>query len=329
MATLKLEASLAGHDGAVWCCAWSKSGLLATCGADRTVRVWTSDETGWRCLAVSSEFRRTVRRVAWGTDGRSIAAACFDGISTILELMGGAEPRLEAAVTLEGHENEVKGVAYSGSGGLLATCSRDRSVWIWEVGTDFEYECIAVLSGHNGDVKSVTWHPAVELLVSCGYDSVAKVWAEDEDDWFCTETLSGHGDTVWDAVFDGAGERLATVGADRAAILWKREAPTENATAFVVDVRVENVHEGAVYSVDFSDNGKLLATSGADDAVAVLSRREVENENDIVKVIAKKERAHRGDVNCVAWKHESNEVLASCGDDGVVRIWKLVGKSND
>lgn len=194
----------------------------------------------------------------------------------MLELIGGREPHLEAAVSLEGHDSEVKGVCYSSGGALLATCSRDRSLWIWEAGLDFDYECIAVLNGHTADIKSVVWHPSVELLVSCSYDGTMRVWVEDEDDWFCSETLAAQSGTVWSAAFDAEGRGLVSAAEDGSVVVWRRQDPPARAIGaqphFTVVARVEEVHDGAAYCVDWNKRNGLIATCGGDDAINVLKR---------------------------------------------------------
>ena len=134
-----------GHVDRAWHLAWNpKKPLLASCSADKTVRLYSykrDPSTGeiifTNTSSISTGHSKTVRGVAWAPSGETLATASFDANIGIWEQERDengehAGGEWECMSTLEGHETECKSVAYSCTGTLLATCSRDKTVWIWE-----------------------------------------------------------------------------------------------------------------------------------------------------------------------------------------------------
>jgi cytosolic iron-sulfur protein assembly protein CIAO1 len=246
LATLTSHSQVAGgHERSVRAAAWKPALApgklcLVTASFDSTAALWRwqrdvpfaggadeDEDSG----ALETEIRAPRRTGDWAGDG------------------DGDEDEWEFTLVLEGHESELKAAAFSPSGTHLATCSRDKSVWIWEdVGAaegDDEWETVAVLTEHDGDVKGVAWCPdvpgrrrnpryAADALASAGYDDVVRVWREDEDgEWVCVAVLEGHDGIVWGVQWepDTKNEkfpRLLTWSADRTIRIWTLKEEDED-----------------------------------------------------------------------------------------------------
>ena len=230
----------------------------------------------------------------------------------------------EFTLVLEGHDSEIKSCAFSPAGNLLATSSRDKSVWVWEdIGpheSADEWETVAVLTEHEGDVKHLSWCPAtpgrdarrrvhgVECLASASYDDTVRVWREDGDaEWVCVAVLEGHAGTVWGVEWEG---RVDTGGRFPRCLSYSADGRIKVWTLQVEDDEDEygDGNEGG------KDGGQRTALGGIPNTM----RRSI---RETWTCTATLPAVHKSDVYSATWSAATG-LVASTGSDGVLALYR-------
>jgi WD40 repeat protein len=181
---------------------------LASCGLDRTVRLW--DVSSGENTATLQGHESPVNAVAFSPDGTLLASAGGDRLIKLWDVVA----RKESA-TLKGHGDSVRSLAFSRDGRWLASAADDKTVKVWEVSTRKD---TATLAGHTDAVKAVTFSPDGKTLASAGADRTVRLW--DPAAGTNTATLSGHSDVIWALGFSPDGKTLASAGDDGTLCLW-------------------------------------------------------------------------------------------------------------
>lgn len=228
---------------------------------------------GSNCILYSAHVR-------WLSDSQCLVASgtAFGDVivwsATLSEEDGLLRAEVQTHYTFSAHEGSVFGVQLSGELGtntldgrrrVLASCSDDRTVRVWDVS--------------NLQTNSPT---LTQLQRDTGFGAIEEGTPEEHAPP-CLAKAMGHVSRIWQVQFiDGLSEvgpqvqrgmRVMSFGEDASNITWSLEASESIADEQLLyelhQMNVESAHSGKhIWSVAFASDGRF-ATGGADGALAI------------------------------------------------------------
>jgi len=337
---------LQGHEGLVNALAMSPDGkLLASAGADGTVRIWNLARQG-EVAAILTTKKEEAVAAAFSSDGKQLATGDAKGVIRIWDVKAGEEAAVESeqpAKTLTGHDKAVTGLAFTKD--ALISAGADKKAIVWDLAAG---KPNMTFTEHGAAIGALAVNAGGKSVATGDADGAILVW---DTGGKKQQTLKAAG-PVADLAFAADGKQLASVSAETdlgtvvgVVRLWNLESGSElhravhGAGLFAVAFRPKSDvvvtagkdhavrawdvksgketlaipgHFGWVNALAFTPNGATLATSSYDNTIKLWDWDEL-TRTDVLD-------GHKDGTLALAFSAD-NRILASGGRDGVVKFW--------
>lgn len=201
-------------------------------------------------------------------------------------------PRPPEKFLLNGHRATVTRVIFHPVYSVLASCSEDASIKIWDYETG-NYE--RTMKGHTDVIQDIAFDANGRLLASCSADMSIRLW-DFQESYGCIKTLQGHDHNVSSVTFTPSSDHIISCSRDRTIKIW------EVATGYCI--RTLTGHRDWVRMLRIYSDGSLMASCSNDQSIFVWHIASSALSTSDCRYIEL--RGHEHVVECIAWAPDNS-----------------------
>ncbi|CAL7950830.1 unnamed protein product [Xylocopa violacea] len=241
---------------------------------------------------------------------------------------------------LDGHKYSINHVEFSPCGHMLASCSLDGTVIIWNTENGCQAKSSFVNSGSG--IRVCRWSPDGTKIATAGDDERTTLWSVDNMEELCI--FRGHSDAVNAIAFTHDSRYLVTACNEGT---WRLFNAVDYKSCVAL-IACDEAHDLGVQGCDFNQKsnfrqfGKVgsskqsyLLVTGGNDSFVKLWQITISQENENMEAspggsnggIKYEEKktftGHGGNVTCVRFSPNQNEIVGSVATDRTARIWSI------